>query len=92
MRNGLQAQAQKNGAGFSGAVSPSNLSNKLLVLVTAGLLYGLSRALNVLAKTMSRMATGKDELTHNCEQKAQQHSFRFIHFSPSFAVSPRRAS
>jgi hypothetical protein len=32
------------------------------------------------------MAAGKDELTDYCQQKAQQQSFRFIHFLPSFAV------
>lgn len=58
----------KNGAGIYGAASPSNLSNKLLVIIlTAGLLYGLSRTLDVFAEAMCRMATGKDELTHNCE-------------------------
>lgn len=76
---------KKNGADFRRRVTQQPV-DKLLVLVTAGLLYGLSRALDVFAEPVCRMATGKDELADNCEQKAQQNSFRFVHFSPSFAV------
>ena len=67
------------------------LVDKLLILDSGLVLDGLSGALHVFTETVCRMATGKDNLAHNCEQNAEQHSFRFIHFSPSFAVSPRRA-